>query len=225
MSEPLSNPLIACTTREQDFGAQIEAAAKEIGSRFWTSHDLRLTFQHCQNSHHCCIVVDCESTGGLRSELLIGRPDERLLVLAVVRRGDVRAALRSADAGAINVVEKPIVSRELIINLKTALASDIRLQEIRESGERFASSRFDGLTEREKRILGLLVDGETNHRVAEILDVEIRIVEAERAEVMKKLDVHSYVGLIKLIARLEFDERLQRKEIFWRMLSQEFDLI
>jgi FixJ family two-component response regulator len=79
---------------------------------------------------------------------------------------------------------------------------------------------FDLLTAREKAILGLLMEGEPNKRVASILDVSLRTVEGERAQVMKKLKVSSFVELIKTVSLVQNDFHGARKNIFGSILPR-----
>ena len=217
--------LVACATSEAEFCDQISAAALEIGSEFLTSSDIGVTILKCENRINSCIVVDYENANGLQ---VFDPAACRLIncsMLFVIPGGDVRAAFRSASLGAVNVIEKPVVAEDLIVNLKVALASEQRLREIRDNGKRFSSRFFDELTRREKKILGLLMAGEPNKRVAAILDIGLRTVEGERAQIMKKLNVNSFVELIGLVTRIEFDETETRKGIFSRMLTKELNSV
>ena len=173
-------PLIACTTRENVFCDRIQAAAREIGTDFWSSDDLGLTFQKCRERGLSCVVVDYENVFDVEGQRWSSRfPAEQSLIM-VVPQGDVRAAFQAANVGAVNVIEKPFVSDELIINLRTALASESRLKDYLASNQRFSDPMFAPLSSREKAILGLLMEGEPNKRVAAILDVSLRTVEGER---------------------------------------------
>jgi len=57
------------------------------------------------------------------------------------------------------------------------------------------------LTSRELQILKLLADGKSNKQIAAALGVSVRTVEAHRASVMRKLDLHSFSDLIHFAIR------------------------
>jgi len=57
------------------------------------------------------------------------------------------------------------------------------------------------LTSRELQILGLLAEGKANKQVAAALGVSVRTVEAHRASLMRKLDLHSLRDLIYFVIR------------------------
>lgn len=53
------------------------------------------------------------------------------------------------------------------------------------------------LTEREKQVVKLLADGYANEEAAEKLGLSRRTVEAHRARIMLKLNIHTLPGLVK----------------------------
>lgn len=214
-----SRPLIACITKQGGFADLTKSATVEIGGEFWCSEDPHSTFRECKKHHLSCVVVDFDSE--ILNEFAVIRNRGERPIIAVVPHGNVHAAFRAAGLGAVNVIEKPLHVDELVVNLRTALASETRMGELLKSDQRFSGELFDYLTKREKAILGLLMDGEPNKRVAAILDVGLRTVEGERAQVMKKLQVASFVQLIKLVSRSENDVSETRKSIFGRILPQE----
>jgi len=58
---------------------------------------------------------------------------------------------------------------------------------------------LDGLTERERDVLRLVVDGMANKMVADQLDISVRTVEVHRARVFEKMGVKSAVELANLL--------------------------
>lgn len=215
-----AKPLIACTTRENVFCDRIEAAAREIGTDFWSSDDLSLTVQKCKERSLSCVVVDYENVFGVNPHNGSHRLPEEQSLIVVVPKGDVRAAFQAANVGAVNVLEKPLLPHELVTNLRTALASESKLKDYIVGHHRFSDPMFEALSSREKAILGLLMEGEPNKRVAAILDVSLRTVEGERAQIMKKLNVTSFVELIKTVSRLQNDFLGTRKDIFGSILAR-----
>lgn len=55
---------------------------------------------------------------------------------------------------------------------------------------------------RERQILQLIADGQTNKHIAKILDVSNKTVETHRLNLMKKMDVHSGIELLKVGLRM-----------------------
>lgn len=53
------------------------------------------------------------------------------------------------------------------------------------------------LTEREREILQLVVEGYSSRKIGKILFISLKTVENHRANIMRKLDIHNMVDLIK----------------------------
>jgi DNA-binding NarL/FixJ family response regulator len=64
------------------------------------------------------------------------------------------------------------------------------------SGE--VSNESEGLTERQREILQLVVDGKANKEIADILHLSIKTIEFHRARLMSKLGVRSVAELTKV---------------------------
>ncbi len=59
------------------------------------------------------------------------------------------------------------------------------------------SAKVKELTPREAQILQLLVNAESNKRIADFLGIGVRTVETHRAKIMRKLGLHSVVELVR----------------------------
>ncbi|MEX3257094.1 LuxR C-terminal-related transcriptional regulator, partial [Escherichia coli] len=57
-------------------------------------------------------------------------------------------------------------------------------------------------TNRESEILQLIADGKANKEIANFLQLSRKTVETHRLNIMKKLDVHSGIELIKTALRM-----------------------
>jgi two-component system response regulator NreC len=56
---------------------------------------------------------------------------------------------------------------------------------------------FDLLTDREREVLQLIAEGYTNREVAKALFISVKTVEAHRAHIMNKLNIHEIAKLVK----------------------------
>lgn len=59
-------------------------------------------------------------------------------------------------------------------------------------------SLLEQLTPRQREVLQLIVEGNTNASIARILDISVRTVEKHRANLMETLDVHDLAGLVRM---------------------------
>lgn len=58
-------------------------------------------------------------------------------------------------------------------------------------------SKRNQLTPRQQEILKLLVEGHTNKEIAESLKLSAKTVDAHRASIMIRLQIHHFPGLVK----------------------------
>jgi two-component system response regulator NreC len=61
--------------------------------------------------------------------------------------------------------------------------------------------KYDKLTAREREVLQMVAEGRTNREIAVIMHVTVKTVEAHRASLMNKLDLHSIADLTKYALR------------------------
>lgn len=128
-------------------------------------------------------------------------PDTRVLVLTIHRTDEyIHESLR---AGADGYILKDATHDELriaircVLNGKTYLSPDISARVINgymgvNANKSFGSvSTWDTLTHREREVLKLVAEGNTNKYIAEYYSLSIKTVEKHRSNLMKKLDLHN----------------------------------
>jgi DNA-binding NarL/FixJ family response regulator len=59
----------------------------------------------------------------------------------------------------------------------------------------------DPLTDREREILQLVAEGQTNREIADLLTLSIKTVQAHRANIMEKIGAHDRTDLVKYAIR------------------------
>ncbi len=206
---------IACISQEISFRDRVGAAAEDLGADFiWLPDVCQITQL---SPRHTCMVMDYETVYVKCPSLSTRSLARDHLFLTAITPGDVGAAFRAASEGAAGVFEKRATPIELNFLLSTAFASEETLQRRMEGADRFSTASFAELTDREKAILSHLMNGEPNKRVASLLDIGLRTVEADRAGVMRKLKVDSFAELVKHVTELENDIVNSRQLIFSSM--------
>ena len=152
-----------------------------------------------------CVLLDVRMTGlsGLAMfEKLIGYGLLPLLpVIFLTGHADVRTAVAAVKNGAFDFCEKPFSDNALVDRIEQALAaSGAALAEQRESSG--LQARLDGLTDRERDVMKLVVGGLPNKLVADQLEISVRTVEVHRARVFDKMRVKSAVELANLLRNI-----------------------
>jgi len=72
---------------------------------------------------------------------------------------------------------------------------------MRELKQRGLQDSYDLLTEREKEILQLLAEGQSNKEIAAMLNLSTNTVETHRTRLMQKLDLHSSAEIVLYAVR------------------------
>jgi two-component system response regulator DctR len=94
--------------------------------------------------------------------------------------------------------EKPFSDNQLVDRVEQALAQSARFVSVQQGSE-VLQRRLQELTERERDVMRLVVEGLPNKRIADQLDISVRTVEVHRARVFDKMEVKSAVELANLL--------------------------
>lgn len=147
-----------------------------------------------------CLVLDIRMPGmsGLELQKTLRQRHIDIPTIFITGHGDVPVAVRALKDGAFEFLEKPFSKQMLLEHIRDAIKSD----ESRRS-QRGASSemeaRMSSLTERERQVMDLVVDGKVNKEIAAALGLSKKTVEVHRANVMQKLQADSIAELVKLV--------------------------
>jgi two-component system response regulator DctR len=95
-------------------------------------------------------------------------------------------------------VEKPFSDNALVDRIEQALAASRSALEARR-GRAGIERALAELTEREREVMDLVVEGRANKRIADALGISVRTVEVHRARVFDKMSVDSAVELANLL--------------------------
>ena len=119
-------------------------------------------------------------------------------VIFLTGHGDVPMAVEAVKRGAFDFCEKPFSGNALVDRVEQALAlSALLLQARRQAGR--VRARQAELTERERDVMRLVVEGLPNKLIADRLNISIRTVEVHRSRVFDKMEVKSAVELANLL--------------------------
>jgi two-component system response regulator FixJ len=117
-------------------------------------------------------------------------------VIMITGEGDIPTAVEAMKLGAFDFEEKPIDDDLLIHLVERASGSPAPGSQPDRVAAAEASSRLDHLTERERQVLGCLLEGATNKEIARTLGISHRTVEVHRANIMEKSGAESLSRLV-----------------------------
>ena len=156
----------------------------------------------CTADRPGCLLVDSlmPGMGGLRLLSHLRTTGWLLPVIVFTGHGDVPLVLKAWKAGAFDFIEKPAAHQQVLDRVKDALAADrdLRLQAARRA---VADKLLAQLTPREQSVMELLLEGDSNKRIAADLGISERTVEKHRERIMSKLRVRSLAALIRMVTQ------------------------
>ena len=149
-----------------------------------------------------CLLLDVRmpGTSGL---VLFDRIVERGLlpampVIFLTGHADVPTAVDAVKRGAFDFCEKPFSDNALVDRIEHALNASLQALEVQRA-RRGLAERVSELTERERDVMRLVIEGLPNKLIADQLAISVRTVEVHRARVFEKMEVKSAVELANLL--------------------------
>jgi two-component system, LuxR family, response regulator FixJ len=168
--------------------------AYAVPSQFLAQHDA---------SQHSCLILDIRmpEMSGLQVQQQLNKQGSMLPVIFITGHADVPMAVQAMKEGAFDFLEKPFREQDLVDRINDALQQDA---ENRKAVLRLAELRkhFDSLSQRERQVLELIVDGRANKVIATDLNLSERTVEIHRAAVLEKMGARSIAHLVKIYLTL-----------------------
>lgn len=143
-----------------------------------------------------CLLLDLNMPGpdGLALQDALRQRGWTIPTVFLSGRGDIRSSVRALKAGAHDFLTKPVDADTLLQAISAAVQAGARAQEERDRA-RDATSRLGALSERERKVLQLVLKGTLTRDIARQLDVSERTVKSCRAAVMKKFDAQNMAEL------------------------------
>lgn len=173
------------------FASMLDARPVGVGS-----------LQACWPDAPSCLLLDVRMPGisglALFEQLIERGLIDALPVIFLTGHGDVPTAVASVKRGAFDFVEKPFSDNALVDRVEEALRCSARAIAARQAGGQ-VQQRMAELTEREREVMQLVVQGKPNKLIADALNISVRTVEVHRARVFDKMNVKSAVELSNLL--------------------------
>jgi RNA polymerase sigma factor (sigma-70 family) len=149
-----------------------------------------------------CIILDVRMPGmsGLDLQREMKANGLRLPIIFLTSHGDIPMAVRALKAGAVEFLTKPFHDQELLDAIRQAIDLDQTDRKQQAEEERLRRC-FESLTQRERAVMELVVNGLLNKQIAARLGTSERTIKVHRARVMQKMEVESLADLV-LIAKM-----------------------
>lgn len=148
-----------------------------------------------------CIVADLSMPGmnGLDMQERLNALNCSMPIIFLSGHGDVPAAVRALQKGAVDFLEKPFNPKLLLERIEQAIETDSELSAAAQKSAEI-EARISQLTAREREIMSLVADGKSSKVIALDLGISERTVELHRSRIMKKMSARSVADLVRIIS-------------------------
>lgn len=120
-------------------------------------------------------------------------------VFVLARPEDLMGAVDAMKQGATDVCTKPIDSEKLTRSVRDALRRDVHLGAVQGGRRPIEIRGFNQLTQREREVLQLISNGQSNKEAGRDLGISPRTIEVHRARVMEKLGARNTADLMRIV--------------------------
>jgi DNA-binding NarL/FixJ family response regulator len=155
--------------------------------------------------------INMPGLGGLEATLAIRRENQRAKILVLTQYDDREYVARFLKSGAAGYILKRAAGAELVSAVRAvyrgglvvdpALARGLLDATAKPAAAGDGDTRYASLTDREKQVLKLVAEGNSNKEVAQVLGISVKTAMSHREHVMDKLDIHNRTELVKFALR------------------------
>jgi FixJ family two-component response regulator len=157
-----------------------------------------------RTSDPSCLVLDVRlpQMSGLDFQQRLTEIGMQIPIIFITAHGDIPMSVRALKSGAVEFLTKPFRDQDLLDAIQQALQRDRVVQE-HEAEVRELRERYQGLTAREREVMGFVVSGLLNKQIASEIGASEATVKIHRGNLMEKMQAASLVELVRMADKLK----------------------
>jgi FixJ family two-component response regulator len=157
-----------------------------------------------RTSDPSCLVLDVRlpQMSGLDFQHRLAEIGMQIPIIFITAHGDIPMSVRALKSGAVEFLTKPFRDQDLLDAIQQALQRDRVVQE-HEAEVRELRERYQGLTAREREVMGFVVSGLLNKQIASEIGASEATIKIHRGNLMEKMQAASLVELVRMADKLK----------------------
>ena len=147
-----------------------------------------------------CAIVDIRMSGMDGIELHKVLLDRNILlpIIFLTGHGDIPMSVQAMKAGAVDFLTKPVTREKLLTSVRAAIQQSERVLS-ENANHQEALSHLTSLTDRERDVMLLAVQGHPNKHIARQLGISHRTVEIHKSKIMQKTGAINLLDLARIV--------------------------
>lgn len=147
-----------------------------------------------------CAIIDIRMHGmnGIELQEVLLKRNVLLPVIFLTGHGDIPMSVKAMKAGAVDFLTKPVSREKLMIAVRSAIQKSERVL-LEYAHHKEALSRIHELTDRERDVMLLAVQGHPNKYIARQLGISHRTVEIHKSKIMFKTGAINLLDLARIV--------------------------
>lgn len=149
-----------------------------------------------------CVILDYQMPGrnGIEIQEELRKRGVDVPIVFMTGHGDIPTSVLAMKQGAVDFLPKPVDDQKLILTVKKAIQDCAREVDRNKQVLAFKKS-LESLTDREREVMNLVVEGLLNKQIAARLGVTESTIKVHRGRLMEKTGVESVAQLVRLHER------------------------
>ncbi len=148
---------------------------------------------------HGCAIIDIRMPGmnGMELHKVLAERNILLPVIFLTGHGDIPMSVEAMKLGALDFLTKPVTREKLMTSVRAAI-HECEIKSIEVASRQDALSRLNELTDRERDVMTLAIQGYPNKEIARQLSISHRTVEIHKSKIMQKTNALNLLDLARI---------------------------